>query len=69
MTVRKQKFGLHCCALNSKCRGDIGWCWRLGLNTPWWHLGLALRPADRYVRVITSDPLKVKTDWTYLQRR
>jgi hypothetical protein len=47
----KLKFYLHCCALDSECRGDIGWCWRVHLNTPWWHVAVALRPADMFVKL------------------
>lgn len=71
---QRHKFGLHCCALDSECRGDIGWCWRLQLNTPWWHLGIALRRNDQYCRLIDREAEKpldksnLKYEWTYFQR-
>jgi hypothetical protein len=65
---RKQKFSLHSCVLDSGCRGDIGWCWRLDVNTPWWHLGIALRPKDRYVRMTRREPFTYALSWVYFQR-
>lgn len=49
--MNKQRWSIHFCALDAECRGNIGWCWRLEINTPRRHLGIALRPADRYARI------------------
>lgn len=48
MTDRQDRFYLHLCVLDRECRYYAGWVWRLHINTPWWHLGLALRPKDRF---------------------
>lgn len=45
----RQKWGVHMCVLDRTCRRHAGWVWRLQVNTPWWHLGIALAPASRYV--------------------
>jgi hypothetical protein len=45
-----RRFDVHVCALDAECRLYAGSTWRLHVNTPWWHVGIALRPADRFVR-------------------
>lgn len=71
---RRQKFGVHCCALDSECRHNIGWCWRLEVNTPWWHLGIALTRKNRYIRLRdpkAAEPLAKSNlipEWTTFRR-
>lgn len=70
----RHKFHVHCCVLDSECRGDIGWCWRLEIRTPWWHLGIALTPANRYVRLRDRnaaepfDKANLKREWINFSR-
>lgn len=52
----KQKWSIHCCGLDKYCRDYAGRLWRLHVNSPWWHLGIALTPGTRYA---TSE----KDDW------
>lgn len=72
-----ERFGLHVCALDAECRGLIGWVWRIEFNTPWWHLGLALRPKNRYERFRRWPPMRESPDlakagavreWVYARR-
>jgi hypothetical protein len=43
------RWWVHSCLLDSECRRVAGPTWRIDLNSPWWHLGIALRPGDRFV--------------------
>lgn len=60
--AHKQKWNLHVCVLDPECRYYAGWVWRVHLNTPWRHLGAALRPRDRFARV------DGRADWFTAQR-
>ncbi len=52
MSTWPRVFDVHICALDRECRfGRIRGAWRLEIHTPWWHLGIALTPGDRFVRV------------------
>jgi hypothetical protein len=50
MTDEWNGFSLVFEPLDRVTRKYCGWVWRLHVNTPWWHLGIALRPADRFVQ-------------------
>lgn len=50
MNSKRQKWFLHFCLLDAECRTYTG-LWRVHLNTPWWHVAVALRPGDRFARV------------------
>lgn len=60
----RKQWSLHCCALDKECRQYTGWMWRLHLNTPWGHLGIALRTKDKYARMSTLFGPAERTEWT-----
>lgn len=55
--MKKQHWLIHCCALDQECRLYHGWLWRVHINSPWWHFGVALRPKDKF-----------GNDWRIFQR-
>jgi hypothetical protein len=55
------RWALHLCALDADCRSYAGLTWRVEAHTPWGHLGIALRPGDRYVSA--SEDGGYRTHW------
>lgn len=62
------RWSLHFCPLDKECRRTIpgGPPWRIVLNTPWGHLGIALTPDNRYSRL--ADDGSFRSTWIHFRR-
>jgi hypothetical protein len=61
-------FSVHCCLIDKQCR-SYGAPPRLHVNTPWLHVGVALRPSARFARFANDDRDVIETRWTDCKRQ
>lgn len=56
-------WSVHCCLLDAECR-SMGLVARVHLNTPWWHIGVALHPSSRFAYLDGSSTWTSRRRWT-----
>ncbi len=49
------RISAHICALDKECRLYSAGIWRLEIDTPWWHLGIAFTRMSQYGSVTGRD--------------